>query len=65
MYVDGEVEALSKSGRFVGQHVCVPREGAALLSSLTGTDGLVELGEDITEVQPGQVVSFLPYRLLI
>ena len=30
VYVDGEVEALSKSGRFVGQHVCVPREGAAL-----------------------------------
>ncbi len=30
VYVDGEVEPLSKTGSFVGQHVCVPREGAAL-----------------------------------
>src|SRR6266480_4675360 len=30
VYVDGGVEALSKSGTFVGQHVCVPLEGAAI-----------------------------------
>src|SRR5215469_17856309 len=30
VYVDGALEALSKSGGFVGQHVCVPLEGAAL-----------------------------------
>src|SRR6266480_3534637 len=30
VYVDGGVEALSKSGTFVGQHVCVPLEGAAV-----------------------------------
>jgi oxepin-CoA hydrolase/3-oxo-5,6-dehydrosuberyl-CoA semialdehyde dehydrogenase len=30
VYVDGSLEALSKSGGFVGQHVCVPLEGAAL-----------------------------------
>src|SRR5262249_35838059 len=29
VYVDGSLEALSKSGSFVGQHVCVPLEGAA------------------------------------
>lgn len=40
-------------------------EGAANLSSLTGTQGLVELGEDVTEVEPGQPVSFLPYDGLI
>jgi oxepin-CoA hydrolase / 3-oxo-5,6-dehydrosuberyl-CoA semialdehyde dehydrogenase len=30
VYVDGEVESLSKSGAFVGQHICVPLEGAAI-----------------------------------
>jgi molybdopterin molybdotransferase len=42
-----------------------PREGAGLLSSLVDTDGLVELGEDITQVQPGQIVGFLSYASLI
>jgi oxepin-CoA hydrolase / 3-oxo-5,6-dehydrosuberyl-CoA semialdehyde dehydrogenase len=30
VYVEGGVEALSKTGTFVGQHVCVPLEGAAV-----------------------------------
>src|SRR3954452_10129605 len=38
-----------------------PREGAGLLSSLVETDGLLELGEDITTVEPGQMVGFLGY----
>jgi molybdopterin molybdotransferase len=42
-----------------------PREGAGLLSSLVDTDGLVELGEDTTQVQPGQTVGFLSYASLI
>jgi molybdopterin molybdotransferase len=42
-----------------------PREGAGLLSSLVDTDGLVELGEDITRVEPGQTVGFLSYASLI
>jgi molybdopterin molybdotransferase len=42
-----------------------PREGAGLLSSLVDTDGLVELGEQITLVQPGQMVGFLSYASLI
>jgi molybdopterin molybdotransferase len=42
-----------------------PREGAGLLSSLVDTDGLVELGEDITLVEPGQTVGFLSYASLI
>jgi oxepin-CoA hydrolase / 3-oxo-5,6-dehydrosuberyl-CoA semialdehyde dehydrogenase len=29
-YVDGGLEALSKTGTFVGQHICVPLEGAAV-----------------------------------
>src|SRR4029450_2527912 len=32
-----------------------PREGAGMLSSLVDTSGLVELGEDITRVEPGQM----------
>jgi oxepin-CoA hydrolase / 3-oxo-5,6-dehydrosuberyl-CoA semialdehyde dehydrogenase len=30
VYVDGGTETLSKTGGFVGQHVCVPLEGAAI-----------------------------------
>jgi molybdopterin molybdotransferase len=42
-----------------------PREGAGLLSSLVETDGLVELGEEITRVEPGQTVGFLNYASLM
>jgi molybdopterin molybdotransferase len=42
-----------------------PREGAGLLSSLVDTDGLVELGEEITQVEPGQMVGFLSYASLM
>jgi molybdopterin molybdotransferase len=42
-----------------------PREGAGLLSSLVDTDGLVELGEEITKVEPGQTVGFLGYASLM
>jgi len=30
VYIDGAVEGLSKGGSFVGQHICVPLEGAAV-----------------------------------
>jgi len=30
VYAEGALEGLSKSGAFIGQHVCVPREGAAV-----------------------------------
>ncbi|MBR0795238.1 molybdopterin molybdotransferase MoeA [Bradyrhizobium jicamae] len=42
-----------------------PREGAGLLSSLVDTDGLVELGEQVTRVEPGQTVGFLSYAMLM
>jgi len=41
-----------------------PREGAGLLSSLVDTDGLVELGEGIAQVEPGQIVGFIGYASL-
>jgi molybdopterin molybdotransferase len=42
-----------------------PREGAGLLSSLVDTDGLVELGEEITQIESGQTVGFLSYASLV
>jgi molybdopterin molybdotransferase len=42
-----------------------PREGAGLLSSLVDTDGLVELGESVTKVEPGERVGFLGYANLM
>jgi molybdopterin molybdotransferase len=42
-----------------------PREGAGLLSSLADTDGLAELGEDVTQVSPGDSIGFLSYASLI
>ena len=42
-----------------------PREGAGLLSSLADTDGLAELGEDVTQVTPGESIGFLSWASLI
>ena len=38
-----------------------PRDGAGILSSLVQADGLVELPEDVTEVEAGMTVDFLPF----
>jgi molybdopterin molybdotransferase len=50
---DGVVEAVK-----------FPRDGAGVITSLTETDGLVELGEDVTEITPGAMVKFLSYAAL-
>jgi molybdopterin molybdotransferase len=42
-----------------------PREGAGLLSSLVDTDGVVELREDATRVEPGQIVDCFTYASLL
>jgi molybdopterin molybdotransferase len=42
-----------------------PREGAGILTSLTETDGLVELPEAVTRVDPGETVGFISYRALM
>ncbi len=42
-----------------------PREGAGLLSSLIDTDGLVELSEDATNIEPGRLVEFMAYASLL
>jgi molybdopterin molybdotransferase len=56
---------LRMGGDGLPEVVKFPREGAGLLSSLVDTDGLVELGESITSVEPGQTVGFLGYASLI
>lgn len=53
--------SLRKAGDGSYEAVKFPREGAGLLSSLVETDGLVELGEKVTRVEPGETVRFLSY----
>jgi molybdopterin molybdotransferase len=50
---DGAVEAVK-----------FPRDGAGVITSLTETDGLVELGEEVTEIAPGAIVGFLSHAAL-
>jgi molybdopterin molybdotransferase len=42
-----------------------PRDGAGVLTSLTQTDGLVELPDDWTNVEQGTLAPFYPYAALI
>jgi molybdopterin molybdotransferase len=51
---DGTIEAVK-----------YPLDGSGLLTSLTETDGLAELGEDVTNVEPGSTVGFLSYASLL
>jgi molybdopterin molybdotransferase len=51
---DGAVEAVKH-----------PQEGAGVITSLTETDGLAELSEDTTTVEPGSTVGFLSYAALM
>ncbi len=39
-------------------------DGAGILTSLTETDGLAELADDVTAVSEGDSVAFLPYSML-
>jgi len=41
-----------------------PQDGAGVISSLTATDGLAELTDDVTEVARGETIGFLPYSVL-
>ena len=38
-----------------------PRDGAGILSSMVGSDGLLELPEDLAAVEEGATVDFLPF----
>lgn len=38
-----------------------PRDGSGLITSLRVADGLIELGEDLEQITPGDLVRFLPF----
>jgi molybdopterin molybdotransferase len=38
-----------------------PRDGAGILTSMVEADGLIELPEDLTSLEPGTMVDFLPF----
>jgi molybdopterin molybdotransferase len=38
-----------------------PRDGSGLISGLRAADGLIEVPEDVTDVQPGDLVTFIPF----
>jgi molybdopterin molybdotransferase len=57
--------SLRKAADGVLEAVKFPREGAGLLSSLVETDGLIELGESLVRVEPGDQVGFLGYADLL
>jgi molybdopterin molybdotransferase len=42
-----------------------PQDGAGVITSLTETDGLAELTEETTTIEPGATIGFLSYALLV
>ncbi len=50
----GEIEAVKH-----------PQDGAGVITSLTETDGLLELPEEMTAIEPGARVGFLSYSALM
>ncbi len=51
---DGVIEAVKHA-----------QDGAGIITSLTETDGLAELPENVTTVEPGATVGFLSYAALV
>jgi molybdopterin molybdotransferase len=51
---DGAIEAVKHA-----------QDGAGIITSLTETDGLAELTEDVTEIEPGSTIGFLSYASLV
>jgi molybdopterin molybdotransferase len=57
--------ALRAAADGVIETVKYAQDGAGVLTSLTETDGLVELPEDVIKVEPGDTVGFLSYASLL
>ena len=38
-----------------------PRDGSGLISGLRAADGLIDIPEDVADVQPGDLVAFIPF----
>ena len=56
--------ALRRAADGVIEAVNHPREGAGVITSLTETDGLLELPEAVERIAPGDQAGFLSYALL-
>ncbi len=54
VYIDGDVEGLSKGGSFVGQHLYVSREGAAVHINAFQLSGVGNAGEACTDDTGGR-----------
>jgi molybdopterin molybdotransferase len=54
MAADGAIEAVKHA-----------QDGAGVITSLTETDGLAELTEDVTNIEPGSPIGFLSYASLV
>jgi molybdopterin molybdotransferase len=54
IHADGKIEAIKH-----------PQDGAGVITSLTETDGLLELPEDVTTIEAGATVGFLSYATLM
>ena len=39
-----------------------PQDGAGILTSMVASDGLVELPEDLTSLEAGAMVDYLPFN---
>jgi molybdopterin molybdotransferase len=42
-----------------------PRDGAGIISSITGSEGLVVVGEETSDLAPGMMIDFLPFSEVI
>ena len=57
-FLRGMLQKASDGSQTVSKYA---RDGSGLISSLTEADGFIELGEDVTNVKPGDLVSFVPF----
>ncbi len=56
--------AADESGAATGDWVAsrCPRQGSGIIHSLTDSDGLIEIAEDVTQVAPGDRLGFISFR---
>jgi molybdopterin molybdotransferase len=56
--------SLRRSGDGGLEAVKFPRDGAGLLTSLTGSDGLAALHDEVTAIEPGDTIEVYPHVVL-
>lgn len=56
--------SLQRAADGILEAVKFPRDGAGILSSLTGSDALAGLPNEITRIEPGDTIEVYPHRML-